>query len=299
MYSEMAVSRVIKYVADMNADLVAISSLFLRAAGLHFRLFAFFDSPTSKDYVEDLFSLWLATIAFLECALNLETHMGKVLIYTTNYILQMVIAAGFTLLKLLNSFFASHIDFAYGRRLFTDTISAIRRISVQTNDLPSRLAEVLAQLWRSSGAGSRRSLNGNENSDSSLQLKVKCRMSMSLVFDSVWRWREEFQAQGRGNLDSSFRSHTFSLQTTNHFNFRIAAVKNPTNPDSAVESSANSVADHSLAPSNILGDTITPDGFTESNYEVFDPLNWMLDGLVEFPYPMGAQMPDLGVGELM
>jgi hypothetical protein len=25
-------------------------------------------------------------------------------------------------------------------------------------------------------------------------------------------------------------------------------------------------------------------GYNEPNYEVFDPLNWMLDGLVDFPY---------------
>lgn len=120
----------------------------------------------------------------------------------------MIIAAGFALLKILNSFFANDIDFDYGRKLFSDTISAIRMISVKTNDLPSRLAEVLAQLWRSSGAGSRKTANGGiENTDSSLQLKVKCRMSMSLVYDSVWRWREEFQAQGRGNLDCMSPPH--------------------------------------------------------------------------------------------
>lgn len=146
-------------------------------------------------------ALYLATTSYLECALNLETSVGKILSYSTNYVLQMIIAAGFALLKLLNSFFASHIDFEYGRNLFTRTIFAIRMISVTGEDLPSRLAEVLAQLWRSSGAGSRKSQDGIDNTDSSLQLKVKCRMSMSLVFDSVWRWREEFQAQGRGNLD--------------------------------------------------------------------------------------------------
>ena len=113
----------------------------------------------------------------------------------------MVIAAAFALLKLMNSFFANNIEFSYGRKLFTDTISAIRMISVKMNDLPSRLAEVLAQLWRSSGASSRRVSNGIESTDNSLQLKVKCRMSLSLVYDSVWRWREEFQHQGRGNLD--------------------------------------------------------------------------------------------------
>jgi hypothetical protein len=116
----------------------------------------------------------------------------------------MIIAAGFTLLKLLNSFFANHIDFEHGRSLFNRTIWAIRKISVRTNDLPSRLAEVLAQLWKGSGASSRRMPSGNATSDNSLQLKVKCRMSMSLVFDSVWRWREEHQSQGRGNLDCTF-----------------------------------------------------------------------------------------------
>jgi hypothetical protein len=29
-------------------------------------------------------------------------------------------------------------------------------------------------------------------------------------------------------------------------------------------------------------------GYMESNYEVFDPLNWMLDGLVDFPYSFHA-----------
>ena len=70
-------------------------------------------------------------------------------------------------------------------------------------------------------------------------------------------------------------------------------MKNPTNPDSAAESSATSVADHSLAPSTgILGDTITSDVYGESYHEVFDPLNWMFDGLVDFPFHLGGQMPD-------
>lgn len=180
--------------------------LYLRSAGLHFRLFAFFDSPNSTQYLKDLLALWLSMCSFLECAFSLETSAGNLLVYSTNYVLQMIIAAAFALLKLLNSFFANHIDVAYGRNLFTRSIQAIRSCSVSTNDLPSRLAEVLAQLWRASGAGSRKLNSGNVSIDNSLQLKVKCRMSMSLVFDSVWRWREESQAQGRGNLDCTLPS---------------------------------------------------------------------------------------------
>ena len=186
-----------------------MSILYLRAAGLHLRLSAFFDSPNSKDYPLDLLALWLSTTAFLECAFNVETSAGGALVYSTNYILQLIIAAGFALLKLLNSFFVYQVDINYGRTLFNRTIYAIRSISVSPNDLPSRLAEVLVQLWRSSGAGSKKLSNGNGVMDSSLQLKVKCRMSMSLVYDSVWRWREEFQLQGRGNLECTCSNRFF------------------------------------------------------------------------------------------
>lgn len=56
---------------------------------------------------------------------------------------------------------------------------------------------------------------------------------------------------------------------------------NPTNPDSAAESSANSVADPSLVPTALLGDGMV---FGDASYEVFDPLAWTLDGLTDFPF---------------
>jgi hypothetical protein len=93
--------------------------------------------------------------------------------------------------------------------------------------------------------------------------------------------------------------------------FLPAYLKNPTNPDSAADSSASSVApprtssstpgvggkDPSLVPpplpsglgfssahNGLGGLSSGGNGFLEPNYEVFDPLNWLLDGLVDFPY---------------
>ncbi|KAL8938044.1 MAG: hypothetical protein Q9211_003395 [Gyalolechia sp. 1 TL-2023] len=257
-------------------DASVITYLYLRAAGLHFRLSAFFDSPDSPDYHLHLFALWLSTSSFLECVFDLDKSAGGLLLHASNYILQMIIAAGFALLKLLNSFFAARVKLAYGRELFMKTIQAIRTISVATNDLPSRLAEVLAQLWKSGGSGLRKEQARSDWAENSLQLKVRCRMSMSLVYDSVWRWREEFQAKGRGNLET--------------------AVKNPTNPDSNVESSASSTVDVGLPSQGLLGDAFPPSSsnlFGGSNYEVFDPLGWMLDGYVNFPFDV-SETPGLG-----
>lgn len=225
-----------------------------------------------------------------------------------------MLAGGFTLLKLCKSFFAAHIDIEYSKNLFNRTIWAIRGISVSNNDLPERLAEVLAQMWRLGGTPIQRSTS-NVEVDNSLQLKVRCRMSMSLVFDSVWRWREDAQTKGR-NIEGALISIPILHQASP--NVLVAYLKNPTNPDSADSSAASSIApprtssstpgvaggDPSLAPAPPLPQTnlglpssvnngvgglpssIT--GFMEPNYEVFDPLNWLLDGLVDFPYSYTA-----------
>jgi hypothetical protein len=212
--------------SEIQADILSrqnlspLVNLHLKAAGLHLRLSAFFDSSTTPGYMDDLMALWRAATSFLTVVFDLEKtsvsgmHGRSPLRYATNYILQMIIAACFTLLKHLSSFFAVQVDFDEGRQLFHRTIAAIRSMSVINNDLPWRLAELMVQMYNGSRLEARNLLaqqqqmghNGNGAEpqpiiDDSLQLKVRCRMSMSLVFDSIWRWREEYQAHGRGNLE--------------------------------------------------------------------------------------------------
>jgi hypothetical protein len=206
----MIVRSLVRYFSTLvpNENL-GITDLYLRAANLHLHLSAFFDDPSAKDYRGRLLSLYVATTSFLEVAMNLETEVGPVLSYTPYYVYQMMVAAGCTLLKLSKSFFSNHIDMEYTKTLFNRTIWAIRGVSVSNNDLPERLAEVLAQMWRL-GVTSQRSATSNSDVDDSLRLKVRCRMSMSLLFDSVWRWREDARTKGR-NIEGQFSIPSFTL----------------------------------------------------------------------------------------
>ncbi|KND91327.1 Regulatory protein LEU3 [Tolypocladium ophioglossoides CBS 100239] len=288
----------------MSQQLGPIVNLHLRAAALHMRLAGFFDSSKTPGYMDDLMGLWRAATSFLDELLEVDkvtsprdTFRGTILKHATNYVQQMLVAAAFTLLKLMRSFFCKTIDFDRGRSLFHHSIRAIRATSVVNNDLQSRLAELMVQMWQGGRLDSRsHAYSHDEDSsipvDDSLQLKVRCRHSMSLVFDSVWRWREEYQAQGRGSLENT---------------------KQPTNPDSATESSASSQLDSTLMPpSNVpptsssllnLNGTLTPGAaglsavasgpnsmigggmtYGDTNFDFFDPQNWMLDGLVDFSY---------------
>ncbi|RXG46939.1 hypothetical protein VDGE_06086 [Verticillium dahliae] len=304
----------------LSQHLGPIVNLHLRAAALHLRLAGFFDSNTTPGYMDDLMGLWRATTAFLDHILEDDkvtspgqNTAGHILLYASNYIQQMLVAAGFALLKLSKSFFAEIIEAERSRSLFHKTLNAIRATSVINNDLQSRLAELMVQMWN----GARHDIKSVKNDevsprpvvDDTLQLKVRCRHSMSLVFDSVWRWREDYQAQGRGTLD---------------------ALKQPTNPDSANESSASSThMDSTLMPAaagaqnlpqtsgSMLAATngaLTPGttaaslaapasangnaaangtnsnllsgiNYTDNtNYDFFDPQHWMLDGLLDFNY---------------
>ena len=200
----------------LKPDMPSINLLYLRAVRLHLRLSVLFDPPTTRTYDEDLLALYVAATTFLAHALELQTPVGDhIIAFASNYILQLIVASGFALLKLLHhSTFARLVDREQGQTLFAQAVHTIRAISVAPNDLPSRLAEVLSQLWRAS-ARSRAAAAADWGAatpgtgmteEESLRLKVRCRMSMSVVYDSVWRWREEFQMKGRGNLEcmSSF-----------------------------------------------------------------------------------------------
>lgn len=309
--------------AELHASVLSqrlgpVVNLHLRAAALHMRLAGFFDSSTTPGYMDDLMGLWRAATGFLDEVLESNQTKspgvksgGSLLQYSTNYIQQMLVAAGFTILKLMRSFFAKTIDFQRGRTLFHSTVAAIRRTSVVHNDLQWRLAELMVQMWNGARLEhSNPTLHPQDDSpvhvDDSLQLKVRCRHSMSLVFDSVWRWREEYQAQGRGSLEGEYplRCPLLCVLT-------CAGALKQTNPDSANESSSSSShLENTLMPSqsltsNMLNNTggLTPNATTalsatssapnsmigglnygETSYDFFDPQNWMLDGLLDFNY---------------
>lgn len=100
----------------------------------------------------------------------------------------MTLAAGFALLKLVTSPIMQHLDKNAAKSLFNSSIVAMRKMSVSNNDLPGRLADVLAQL-KAGGP----STSSSSDQWQTLNLKVRSRMSMSVTFDSLWHWRKGFE----------------------------------------------------------------------------------------------------------
>lgn len=255
----------------------ALEVLFLKAAALHLRLTAFFDKPNQPNYNADFRNVYIAASALLEHISAMDQHEFQ---FVPRYIEQMMLAASVTLLKILNSFYAKHVDTDHGKRLFTQAIKALRKLSVRSNDLPQRLAEVMAQLWLHSGSGEQEAFkleNNPELTDDTLQLKVRCRSSLSVLYDAIWRWREKAGQAGRENLINDIQNPT-RLPDTNRTN-------TPQPP--ITTNSSNALADvHLTQPSQGLPmgntdlDAMNWDATFGGN-AVFDPLSWALDGNIQ------------------
>lgn len=247
-----------------------IDTLYLKAAALHLRLTAFFDKPTQPNYLADLRNVYIAASSLLTVVIELPAEH---FMYMPRYIEQMMLAGAVTLLKLLNSFYATHVDIPSGRTLFSRAVSALRQLSVRSNDLPQRLAEVMAQLWQTlGGAREEQRLFKNETAaapDESLQLRVRCRSSLSVLYDAIWRWRQQVGQAGRESLDTAVEHPT-----------AIATNRNTPQPGT----------DAALAPSVSLNGGLN-DGDPDLMWDnfggnaVFDPLSWALDGNLQFGAP--------------
>jgi len=200
--------------------------------------------------------------------------------------MQMMFAAAVALLKLLNSSFATYAsDREAGEKRFWDAITAIREMTVRNNDLPQRLGEVFAQMWKAdaerfeasrfselqasangkAGNGDDVDGSGGPAADLKLKLKRKSRMSMSHVYDSIWRWREE--------VDGKVRAE--KLET---------AIKNPTSPQASAHrgsfGSPGRPSDTLFMEAQLANNANVPglipfEGLGE--FEIFDPLSWALD----------------------
>lgn len=266
--------------------------LFLKTAQLHLRLTAFFDKPQQPNYYADLRNVYIAASALLSHVSDMSMDQ---FVYVPRYIEQMMLAAGATLMKILNSFYAAHVDIVQGRSLFSRTVAHLRKLSVRSNDLPQRLAEVMAQLWESSNAMEQKLFADDGQGgaiarapDESLQLKVRCRSSLSVLYDAIWRWRERVGQPGRDSLAQAVQ-HPTALSGDTH------SRNTPQPPNGLTGTSQMTASSDQLslgAPNALDGmDWGSPFG----GNAVFDPLSWALDGnlglggsLFGVQDPMGA-----------
>ncbi|KAJ6256427.1 hypothetical protein Dda_8928 [Drechslerella dactyloides] len=203
---------------ELNSSLTPLHRIYLLCARLHLYSFYLFESPTSSSASTNrIINLYNAAEALVTHILKVEADTSKVIDYCPVYIYQMFTCAAFTMLKVIrSSYFNRYLDVEAGVKGFNDALGGLRNISVADNDLPARMSDVLTQLWECNTLGLDRAsttagsvdgsvsgaisvtereevTEGGETLHAGWDLRIRSRMSMSVVYDSLWKWREQFR----------------------------------------------------------------------------------------------------------
>lgn len=264
-----------------------INKLYLLAASLHLHNFAFFVAKSTPTRHSELSHLYHSATSYIQACLDHDLHSTSLLYHCPNWLQQCVVSASCTLLKLLNSSFAKHLDIVQGKSLFNSAVLALRTISVKNNDIPARLAEALGRMWRAAGSGLLIGTIGIANEqDDGLQLRIRCRMSFSHVFDCIWGWRGTLQLQP---ASATAVTTTAPQEQTNHAGQGepiAATTMTTTTTTSAVMPYSPHQPLQNFTTNQANGGLGMDDaGFMMSSlqdFDLFNSLDWMLDDTGSF-----------------
>lgn len=131
--------------------------------------------------------------------------------HSTFYLCRSLSLAAIVIIRLHKSSIQLPLDRGRGERCYFTTIQLLKQRSSDTEDLDSRLARILTELWTSP-----RVFRANDGTLNSLNIRVKSRLvstvakyatstsrdmansyiqTMCAFFDLLWWWRQEFRGE--------------------------------------------------------------------------------------------------------
>lgn len=139
--------------------------------------------PPSQERTMGIIRSYAAASALITEILAADASYG-VLSFAPIIYPRMMWTAAYLILKVLNSSYSQHVDCESGASLFHTAAAAIRRCSVEENDLAIRGANILADVWY-------RRCEIIEDRTKEPELVTRSRLGASLMFDCLWRWKEQ------------------------------------------------------------------------------------------------------------
>jgi hypothetical protein len=164
-----------------------VDELYLWSTRLYLHVFHFFDSSLVEPKRVGIMKAYATATTLVSKVIAADTSLN-ILAYSPIPILRMLFTAASVIFKVLASNYSQYVDYDSGTVFFNSAISALRRCSVEENDMAIRAADILAQLWK---------LDGKTQEEPNLV--IQSRLGASLMFDCLWRWKECIKAYVNAN----------------------------------------------------------------------------------------------------
>lgn len=152
---------------------------------MHVQAFYFF-ADSRKQNLVGLTKLFAVACLLIDSVVGLD--LADQMAVSTFYLSRTLLLAAFTILKISRSEqLAAFLDLDRGEAAYFAIINMFKGMSLENDDLASRSATILAQLWRS-----QKIFRRPDGTLDGLSLRIRSRLAMSVIFDCLWWWREEF-----------------------------------------------------------------------------------------------------------
>jgi hypothetical protein len=171
---------------DMMDDL---DKFYLYASRLTLQAFTLYKQPDKKLPTFMQTRLYTSACTLLRHIDRLDSQNIIKLSTVPHYFFYATSLASFCILRLLKASTAQYMD-ENAKKTFFLGVNVMKRLSSsESDDGPSRMSQMLTQLWNSEKAF--KNPDGTEHT----ALRLRTRLAMSPVFDAIWWWREEFGGQ--------------------------------------------------------------------------------------------------------
>jgi len=179
--------------------MIELDVIHLVETRLYLRIFYFFDSTHSEHRQSGILKAYSSATNFI--ALVSSSHaLFNYFSYTPIPNLKYVVAALAILIQVLNSNLYTCVDYTAGAASIEAALTALRKSSIEGNDVFIRASEIFLYLWRVQQ-------EDHDLKKQSPALLIKSRLSASLLYDSLWRWRQ-YHVKGE-NLEKTSKHEQF------------------------------------------------------------------------------------------
>lgn len=284
---------------ESERRLSSLEQTYVNITRLQLRLHCLQDRENPATSLQ-MAKLGIAATSIIDLIEHLDIKTSLVT-YCPHYIYRMTALTASVLLRLAKQSQAqiSSIDSNKSGRAslqykpyFFRTISLLRKMSIDSNDMPSRMAKIFSQLWTIDNLFDQqpnRSLDdaGTESAatfSTSSPLIVQSRLSMSVLHDCMWRWKDHYRYSqssrnpridpSRTTSDNNTRFATESappqqlIPGTNSTALNLTTTANPST--SFTVPSADNL---SFGPSIAMSDNMMTPSFVE-NFSPLGALQW-------------------------
>ncbi len=164
------------------SNLTDVDRIYFRCARLQLGVYHWL-GPSSPARTMGIIRSYAAASELITEILAADVSYG-VLAFAPIMFPRMMWTSAYLILRVLNSSCSQHVDCESGASLFHSIVAAVRRCTVEENDLAIRGANILADVWY-------RRNEIIENRSIEPELVTRSRLGGSLMFDCLWRWKEK------------------------------------------------------------------------------------------------------------